>query len=118
MSAAIGTIEHKCGESIVFGLRAADPEFSGAELVTCDVKRAVNGSMVPDAGEPAVLSIVPQFVAGAGAVEAYWRFTISAAQSALLGVGTYITDARIDFGGGVVDKPDPIAIALGPSVTP
>ena len=117
MTTAIGTLEHKRGESIVFGLRATDPAFDGAEVVTCDVKLAENGGNVPAASAPVVLSITPTFVAAAGEAAAYWRFVILPAQSATLANGNYITDAKIIFAGGVVDIVDPIVIEIDGAVT-
>jgi len=109
MSVAVATIEHIRGETITFGMRA-DPAFDGTETVTCDIKLAINGSVVPPKSAPVVVSITPVFQGGD------YLFTITPVQSAAL-QGRYITDARIVMASGFVDYPAPVLIVVAESVT-
>jgi hypothetical protein len=111
MSTAIAKLEHIRGETITFGLRSLDPAYDGSETVTCDVKVAVNGAEVPAENVDPTLSITPVFADPA------WMFTITAAQSAALGPGNYITDAKVAYANGSVDYPKPLLIVLGGRVT-
>jgi hypothetical protein len=123
MTTAIGTIKHKRGETISFALRQTDTEYADTETVTCDVKLAVNGSGVPAESAAVVLSITPVFVAAVGSIGTVgylptsWVFSISAATSAALGEGNYITDARVLYASGFVDYPEPLAIKIEGRVT-
>jgi ethanolamine transporter EutH len=110
MGAAIATIQHIRGETIVFGLRST-PAYSGSETVTCDIKVAVDGANVPAGSAAVVLSITPVFDS------AEWFFTITAAQSEAIGAGVYITDAKIIAASGSVDYPKPLLIDIDERVT-
>ena len=113
---AVANLEHNRGETISFGLRAT-PDYDGTEIVTCDIKAAVNGSDVPPDNAPVVASITPTFVPADGETRAYWSFIISAEQSSELAAGRYITDAKITYPDGVVDRADPLGITLSGRVT-
>lgn len=110
MSNAVATISHIRGETITFGLRATDPVFDGTETVTCDIKPAINGSLVPPRTTSATLSIAPTYSGGE------WLFTITPTQSDALS-GRYVADAKILLTDGFVDHPAPIIIAVSESVT-
>jgi hypothetical protein len=112
MGSAVATIEHISGETITFGIRASDPVFDGGETITCDVKAATNQSKAPSPSEPVVLSLTPVFVAAGP----HWLFTITAAQSAALSAGSYITDVKV-LVSGITDLPRPIIIRIYDSVT-
>lgn len=111
MSSAVAIIDHIRGETITFGLRASDPAYDGTEDVTCDIKAAVNGDMVPPENAVVVLSITPVFQGDA------WMFTITAEQSGALVAGNYITDARVVLASGFVDYPAPLGIRINGRVT-
>ena len=116
ITTAVGVIKHIRGETISFGLRATDPEYDGTEVITWDIKKAINGSGVPSEDAPVLLAVTPVFVPTAGAVVAHWLFTIPAAQSAALPEGNYITDAKMVIGGSV-DYVAPLKIKLAGRVT-
>lgn len=111
MSTAVAVIKHIRGETITFGLRASDPAYDGTETVTCDIKLAVNGAMVPPERDMPVMSVTPAFVDDA------WLFTITAAQSDEMDAGNYITDARVVLATGFVDYPEPLGIRINGRVT-
>ena len=116
MSKAVATIEHIRGETITYGLRS-DPSYDGTEVVTCDIKQAYNSSAVPADSATVVMSPTPVFVAVDGAVAAHWLFTITAAQSADIEGGNYITDAMVIYSDGSVDYPKPLGIVIARRVT-
>ena len=109
MSVAVATIEQIRGETITFGLRG-DPAFDGTETVTCDIKLAINGSVVPPRSAAVVVSVTPVFQNGD------YLFTVTPAQSGAL-LGRYITDAKIVMVSGFVDYPAPVVIVVAESVT-
>jgi len=110
MSRAIADITHIRGETITFGLRSTPP-YDGTETVTCDVKLALNGNTVPLPSAAVVQAITPSFS------DAAWLFTITAAQSAAIAAGAYITDAKVVYVDGTVDRPLPLGIVLLERVT-
>lgn len=111
MSIAVARITPVRGETITFGLRS-DPPYDGTETVTCALKVALNGNAVPPAEQPVLLTVATSFQ------DAAWLFSITAEQSAALLPGYYITDARIEYAGGAVDYPLPLAITILERVTP
>lgn len=117
MSNSIATIQHIRGETITFGIRAADPEFDGTETLTCDVKVSSVGAAVPPESQEAVISITPQYVPTAGDEVAHWLFLLTPEQSEMMNAGNYITDTRIEFADGNVDYAEPLRISLKDRVT-
>lgn len=116
LTIAVATIRHIRGETITWGLRS-DPAYDGTETVTCDLKLAINGAAVPPDSAPVVQAVTPAFVAAGGDEPAYWSFTLTAAQSAGMNAGNYITDAKVIYASGAVDYPEPLGIRLAERVT-
>lgn len=112
---AVGAITHPRGETITFGLRRT-PQYDGTETITCDVKAALNGDIVPPDRSPIIVSVVPVFVPSAGTDSAHWLFTITAEQSENLAIDSYITDARVTTGLNVKII-EPLAIHVTGRVT-
>ena len=117
MTTSVGSITHTRGESVSFGIRADDPQFTGAETVTCDIKLAVNGNMVPPETAAVIVSATPAYSAAVGDVPAQWLFSLTPLQTALLPEGDYITDCKIVLAGGAVDYPAPLSIKIAGRVT-
>lgn len=117
MSASVGRIKPIRGETVTWGLRASDPAYDGTEIVTCDVKPATKGNIVPPPSVASVASPSLDFVAAAGGNPAHYLFTLTAAQTADLVAGSYITDARIQMASGTVVYPLPLSILLSERVT-
>jgi len=115
MSRAVAKIEHIRGETITWGLRS-DPSYDGTEVVTCDIKTSIKHSVPPD-NTTVVISPAAVFVAVDGEVAAHWLFTITAAQSADIEGGNYITDAMVIYSDGSVDYPKPLGIVIARRVT-
>lgn len=113
---AVAKIEHIRGETVTFGLRS-EPAYDGTETVTCDVKTALNGSMVPPETAPVVESVTPQFVAADQDEPAHYLFVLTPTQTADMAAGDYITDAQVVYADGAVDYPLPLGIKLAERVT-
>ena len=104
------------GQTINWRLTST-PAYDGTETVTCAIKLAINGAMVPLESAAVVRSVTPSFVAAAGDIAAHWFFSISAAQSADLVAAAYVTDARIVYSDGQVIQAPPLLINLEGRVT-
>jgi len=112
----IAKLTFKRGETLTFGLSAADPAYDGTETVTCDLKLAASNA-VPLESAPVVVSPAATFKAAAGATAAHWLFSLTPEQTALLAPKLYATDAKVVYASGVVDYPDALAIEIEPRVT-
>lgn len=117
MTKAVGELVAISGETVSFALRASDPVYDGSETITCDIKPAVNGAYPPKSSVLKVLSITPVFVPMDGETPPMYLFTLTSAQTLSLGAKKYITDAKVVFISGVVDKISPLLINLSESVT-
>jgi hypothetical protein len=110
-------LKHERGETIVFGIRIKPNEvttYDGTEIVTCWIKKAINGSIVPDDAEPAIHEITPIF----SSTDNAWIFTVSAEDCAeKFKAGSYITDAKIEYSSGFVSKPSPLVLKIAGRVT-
>lgn len=105
------------GSSFNWALRAEDPSFDGTEIVTCDIKIADVGGVVPDSSNPAVLSVTPVFVEADTVTDAHYHFFVSDEESASLPIALLVTDARVVMGPNSVVYPDPILIQVNRVVT-
>tara|TARA_R110002051_G_scaffold325869_1_gene432681 strand:+ start:29133 stop:29486 length:354 start_codon:yes stop_codon:yes gene_type:complete len=115
VNVAINQITHEVGETVTWAVSSSDFDLSGA-TVTSDLKKAINGSQVPNGNAAVILSLTPAYVVAVGEVAAHWRFEITAAQTAALPSGNYISDARFVMGGKVYVSPA-IRITLQDAVT-
>jgi hypothetical protein len=104
------------GETISLALDAVSGDPASAGPVTAQLKAVPPGrtSVPPGAPVAAVFSVssraaTPDFPAG-------WTLTIPASASIALPPGTYLADARIEYGGGVVIT-DQVALRLREPVT-
>lgn len=104
------------GETVSLALDAlaGDPLAVGA--ISASVKAVAPGRTGVSSGTPvaAVFNITPR--AAVGDIPPGWTLTIPAAISATLAAGSYLADARLEVGGGVVIT-DSVAIALRESVS-
>ena len=104
------------GETISLALDAVEGDPAGVGGVTAKLKAVPPGRTSLPAGAPvaatfsvATRAATPDFPAG-------WTLTISAPLSAALAAGSYLADARLEVGTGVVIT-DQIAIRLREPVT-
>jgi len=122
MSTAIAEFDYFRGETITFmmdqdQLGDASILLDGSELVTCDVKVAVNGSQVPAVSVPKVLSIDPTFAAASVDVGARWYFTIPASVSETMVAQRYIANVKLVFATGFVDKTESVVLNVRETTT-
>jgi len=89
------------------------PVLDGTEVVTCDIKVPINGSMAPPSSAPVVTSITPVFVADGP----HWLFTLTASETQALAAGNYIFDVKVVYQSPLVVKSQKIVIRLDQDVT-
>jgi hypothetical protein len=104
------------GETVSLALDALVGDPLTVSAISARVKAVAPGRTGVSAVDPvaAVFNIVPR-TATTG-IAAGWTLTIPAAVSATLPAGSYLADARIEIGGGVVIT-ESVAISLRESVS-
>lgn len=87
--------------------------------VSAAIKPAINLSFVPAASvaPAASFSVSAQLTPPAGGV-AGWYLTLSAAQAAALGTGTFVTNAELVFDSGAIEVTDPLFFTIQESTAP
>ena len=104
------------GETISLALDAAEGDPLTVGAVTAQLKAVPPGRNAVPPGAPVATSFSVSTRAATTDFPAGWTLTISAAASAALTAGSYLADARLEVGTGVVIT-DQIAIRLREPVT-
>ena len=107
----------KRGATAYFDIEAFTGTPTGSETVRAVLKVARLNEFAPGDSAAIAAEFSVLYVAAVGAVKAYWRLTLSAAQTEVLAADIYITDVRIEQG-GVVIVTDPILVDFRERVTP
>jgi hypothetical protein len=107
----------KRGATFLVDIEAYSGVPTGAEVSRAVLKLAKLQELPPGDAQAVAAEFAIQHVPAAGQVKAYWRLTLSAAQTEALSAGIYITDVRI-MQGGVVTYSEPILIDFRERVTP
>ncbi len=104
------------GETLSLALDALTGDPLSVSAISASVKAVAPGRTGVSAVAPvaAVFDIAPR--TAAGDIPAGWTLTIPAAVSATLSAGSYLADARLEVGGGVVIT-ESVAIRLNESVS-
>lgn len=89
---------------------------SGSEITRAILKPARLNEHAPGDSTAISAEFSILFVPAAGAVKAYWRLTLSAAQTETLAADIYITDFRCE--GDAVVQSEPLLIDFRERVTP
>ena len=98
------------GETLLLALDAITGDPATVTAISAAIKPVAAGRSGVDASAPATaLSVAVNGVAG-------WTLTLSAASCATLVPGSYIADARLTVGTGVIIT-DPVAIRIVEAVT-
>ena len=104
------------GETISLALDAVEGDPLTVGAVTAQLKAVAPGRTSIPAGAPIAVSFGVSTRAATTEFPAGWTLTIPAAASAALSAGSYLADARLEVGTGVVIT-DQIAIRLREPVT-
>lgn len=104
------------GETISLALDAVTGDPLSVTAISAAMKAVAPGRTSVSAGTPvaAVFAITPR--AAQGDIPPGWNLTIDAASSAALAAGSYLADATLTVGGGVVIT-ESVAIAMRESVS-
>lgn len=104
------------GETVALALAvvAGDPAVVGT--VTAAIKPAVEGRQTPDPATPIATSFDVTFAAASQTDPARWLLTLTPAVTSALAAGSYLADARLTVGGGVVIT-ETISLRLRDAVT-
>jgi hypothetical protein len=103
------------GSTFTLGLRVKTGAVSGNEVVSCWLKKAINGKSPGDDVDPAAV-LTTTFVAASGELAAHWLFVGTPEQSIDLAPGQYVADARIGIAGSIIQT-DPVLIEVVERVT-
>jgi len=112
--AAVADARFYRGESIAIVLEAvgaAPADLAAVAVVTAALKTAVRGS-APNAAARTAAALAVEPFAGNDDVAPGWTLRLSAAASAQLAPGTYVTNAVITYADGTVEKTDPLVIQI------
>lgn len=104
------------GETISLALDAVEGDPLTVGAVTAQLKAVAPGRTSIPAGAPIAASFSVSTRAATTEFPAGWTLTIPSAASAALSAGSYLADARLEVGTGVVIT-DQIAIRLREPVT-
>jgi hypothetical protein len=104
------------GETISLALDAVTGDPASVGAVTAQLKFVPPGRTVVPAGAPVAAAFTISTRAATTEFPAGWTLTIPASASAALSAGTYLADARLAVGTGVVIT-DQIVIRLKEPVT-
>lgn len=104
------------GETISLALDAVTGDPLSVTAISASMKAVAPGRTSVSAGTPvaAAFNIAPR--AAQGDIPPGWSLTIDAASSAALQAGSYLADARLEVGGGVVIT-ESVPIAVRESVS-
>ncbi len=104
------------GETISLALDALSGDPLSVSVISASMKAVAPGRNVVDAAAPvaATFTIAPR--GASGDIPAGWNLTVAANVSAGLPPGTYLADAKITAGGGVIIT-DTIAVRIQQSVS-
>jgi hypothetical protein len=104
------------GETISLALDALTGDPLSVSAISASMKMLAPGRSSVDAGAPiaATFTVTPRSASASD--PAGWNLTVSASISAGLSPGTYLADARVSVGGGVIIT-SAIAIRIAPSVS-
>ncbi|MBL0924417.1 MAG: hypothetical protein IBJ12_08120 [Sphingomonadaceae bacterium] len=104
------------GETISLALDAVTGDPLSVTAMSASMKAVAPGRTSVSAASPvaAVFTVAPR--AAQGNIPPGWNLTIDAASSAALQAGSYMADARLQIGGGVVIT-ESVAIAIRESVS-
>lgn len=105
------------GEPIAWGVRVTSGDPTGVTASAALKAAPATSNDLPGAADPVVANFTAQFTPAAGAVPAYWTFTIAPAASAGLTPGRYYSDAKLVFGGNVIAISNPVLIVVKGSVS-
>ena len=117
--AAVADARFYRGESIVIVLEAvgATPtDLAAVASVDAVLKTAIRGAAPNAAARVAATFAVEPFVA-AGELGPGWTLRLSAAQSAALAPGVYVTNAAVTYEGGEVEKTDALLLQIDQATT-
>ena len=104
------------GETISLALDAVTGDPFSVTAISASMKAVAPGRTSVSAATPvaAVFAISPR--AAQGEIPPGWTMTIDAVNSAVLAVGSYLADAKLTVGGGVVIT-ESVAISVRESVS-
>lgn len=104
------------GETILLALDAVTGDSLSVTAISAAMKMVAPGRTSVSAGTPvaAAFAITPR--AAQGDIPPGWNLTVDAASSAALVAGSYLADAKLTVGGGVVIT-ESVAIAVRESVS-
>jgi hypothetical protein len=105
------------GETVSLALDAVTGDPLSVTSISAVMKAVPPGRTSVSQDAPVAATFTISSRAAMGDIPPGWTLTISAATSAGLAPGAYITDARLVVGGGVV-MTEPVAIRIKASVTP
>jgi hypothetical protein len=105
------------GETISLALDAVTGDPLSVTAIGAVMKAVPPGrtGVADSAPVAATFSVSPR--TAQGDIPPGWTLNIDAATSAVLVVGNYLADARLEIAGGVIVT-EPVAIRIAPSVTP
>lgn len=104
------------GETILLALDCLTGDPSAVTAISAAMKAVAPGRTGVSAGTPVAAAFAISQRAASGSIPAGWTLTIDAAASAGLAAGSYLADARIEIGSGVVIT-ESVALALRESVS-
>jgi hypothetical protein len=104
------------GETISLALDAVTGDPLLVTAISAGMKAVAPGRTGVSAGTPIAAAFTINPRPAHGDIPPGWNLTIDAATSAALAVGTYLADARIEVGGGVVIT-EAVAISVRESVS-
>lgn len=104
------------GETISLALDAVTGDPLSVTAISAAMKAVAPGRTSVSAGTPvaAAFNISPR--TAQGDIPPGWNLTVDAAASAALAAGSYLADARVEVGGGIVIT-EGVAIAIRESVS-
>jgi hypothetical protein len=105
------------GETISLALDAVSGDLLSVTALTARMKAVAPGrtSVSPTTPLAASFTVIPR--SAAGDIPPGWTLTIPAIASAMLIAGSYLADAKLSVGGGVIVT-ESIAIRIKESVSP
>jgi hypothetical protein len=104
------------GETISLALDAVTGDPLVVTAIAAAMKMLAPGRTSVSAGTPVAAAFAISPRAAQGDIPPGWNLTVDAAASAALTAGSYLADARLEVGGGVVIT-ESVAIAIRESVS-
>lgn len=99
--AAIEIYSHESGDQL-----------TALDSLHCAFKKALNGNTVPPQSAPEIFEIDGLFEAAAGSDPARFSLTMTAAETAVLEPGSYISTPELTLSGGVVVIGSPLLLVI------